>query len=57
MIATLCTGVTRANKYEERSEHVGACSEEKKTSRWRGLVSSFTLRPLPLPGVRHVDIR
>ena len=57
MIATLCTGITRADKYEERSEHVGACSEEKKTSRWRGLVSSFTLRPLPLPGVRHVDIR
>ncbi|KIH85848.1 hypothetical protein UCMB321_0215 [Pseudomonas batumici] len=58
MTATLCTGITRADKYGEWSEHVGgACSEEKKTSLWRGRVSSFTLRPSPLPWVRHVDIR
>ncbi|ALQ02540.1 hypothetical protein AK973_2091 [Pseudomonas brassicacearum] len=57
MIATLCTGITRADKYEERSEHVGACSEGKGTSLWRGSQTSFTLRPPPLPWVRHVDIR
>ncbi|MNE12503.1 hypothetical protein D3C80_1053040 [compost metagenome] len=57
VIATFGTGVTRTDKYEERSEHVGACSDERGTSLWRGLNSSFTLRPPPLPWVRHVDIR
>ncbi|MNZ59398.1 hypothetical protein D3C78_774360 [compost metagenome] len=57
VVATLGTGITRADEYEERSEHVGACSDERGTSLWRGLNSSFTLRPPPLPWVRHVDIR
>ncbi|MNO82713.1 hypothetical protein D3C76_739960 [compost metagenome] len=57
VVTTLGTGVTRTDVYEERSEHVGACSEERGTSLWRGLNSSFTLRPPPLPWVRHVDIR
>lgn len=30
MIAAFCTGITRANKYKKRSEHVGACSEERE---------------------------
>ena len=43
VVATLGPRVARADKYEQRSEHVGADSREKETSLWRGLASSLTL--------------